>query len=74
MNRLIDVERRLPFSCEDCKYYKGGIKCAAFDIIPLEIYADAESHAKPIDGQHGNYVFKTDKEREVLRSYEEADI
>ncbi len=74
MNHLIDVERSLPFSCEDCKHYKEGIKCAAFDIIPLDIYDNAESHNKVIDGQHGDYIFETDKEREMLRTYEVADI
>lgn len=74
MNHLIDVERSLPFSCEDCKHYKEGIKCAAFDIIPLDIYDNAESHNKVIDGQRGDYIFETDKEREVLRTYEAADV
>lgn len=74
MTHLIDVEKSLPFSCEDCKHYKEGIKCAAFDIIPLEIYGNAESHTAVIDGQHGDFVFETDKAREVLRSYEATEI
>ncbi|MDE6140860.1 MAG: hypothetical protein K2F95_07915 [Alistipes sp.] len=74
MGCLIDVENPLPFSCEDCKHYKEGVKCAAFDIIPLEIYGNAEGHTQVIDGQYGNYLFETDRERNVLRIYEMSDI
>ena len=74
MPHLIDTEKSLPFSCEDCKHFKEGIKCAAFDIIPLEIYDNAESHTAVLDGQHGDFVFETDKKRDVLHSYEAVEI
>ena len=74
MKHLIDIEKPLPFSCEDCKHHKGGVSCAAFDIIPLDIYDNAEGHTKVVDGQRGDYVFETDKEREVMRTYESVSF
>lgn len=74
MKHLIDTEKKQPYQCEDCRHFKGGIQCAAFDVIPMPIYDDAESHNKVLDGQYGSYVFETDKPRETMRVYEVADI
>lgn len=63
----------MPYECKDCKHYLGDISCLAFDSIPLEIYCDAEKHTKIVDGQHGNYVFITDKSRATMRVYVEED-
>ena len=74
MKHLIDIEKEQPYQCEDCRHFKGGIRCAAFDVIPMSIYDNAESHNKVLEGQHGSYVFETDKPRETMRVYEVADI
>jgi len=73
MSHIIDVEKTLPFTCEDCKHFHEGIKCAAFDIIPIEIYDNAESHKSVVEGQHGDYVFSATKDRQTLHSYELGD-
>ena len=74
MKHLIDIEKEQPYQCEDCRHFKGGIRCAAFDVIPMSIYDNAESHNKVLEGQHGSYVFEREKPRETMRVYEVADI
>ncbi len=74
MKHLIDIEKEQPYQCEDCRHFKGGIRCAAFDVIPMSIYDIAESHNTVLEGQHGSYVFETDKPRETMRVNEGADI
>lgn len=73
MKHIVDKERPMPYECSDCKHYLGGTSCRAFDTIPLEIYCDAESHTKAVDGQHGDYVFATDKPRTTMRVYVEEE-
>lgn len=50
MKHLIDIEKEQPYQCEDCRHFKGGIRCAAFDVIPMSIYDNAESHNKVLEG------------------------
>lgn len=66
---LVDKDMPMPYECKDCKHYLGGISCRAFDTIPVDIYCDAESHAKVVDGQRGNYIFSTDKPRTTMHVY-----
>lgn len=75
MNRLIDVERRLPFSCGDCKYYEGGVSNVPRSILFRWRYTPMPKAMQ--NRSMDNMVImslKQTKEREVLRSYEEADI
>lgn len=74
MKHLIDIEKALPYCCEDCKYYIENLRCAAFQVIPLSIYYNPESHNKVIAGQCDNYIFSTDKPRNTMRVYMEDDI
>lgn len=69
MKHLVDIEQKCPYSCEDCKHYISGLQCKAFDIIPLEIWDDTESHTAVLPEQKGNYVFETDKPRDTMRVY-----
>ena len=69
MTKTTDRIEALPYGCEDCKHFISGLKCRAFDLIPLEIYGDAESHTSVVPGQHGDYVFATDKPRDTMRVY-----
>lgn len=69
MTKTTDRIEAQPYMCEDCKHFLSGIKCRAFDIIPLEIYGDAEGHTEVVPGQNGDYVFATDKPRDTMRVY-----
>lgn len=73
MAKMIDKTEELPYVCEDCKHFLSGLKCRAFDIIPLEIYGDAEAHTSVVPRQKGAYVFATDKPRDTMRVYVEDD-
>ena len=44
--------------CESCIHYEGKRKCAAFDLIPHEVWFDNNRHNKKIKGQRGDYLFK----------------
>lgn len=59
--------------CEDCKNFLSGLKCRAFDLIPVEIYEDAEGHTTVVSGQKGDYVFATDKPRDTMRVYGDGE-
>lgn len=69
MGHVIDKEIQRPYMCEDCKHFIAGVKCLAFDFIPLEIYENPEGHTTVVPGQHGDYTFATDKPRDVMRVY-----
>lgn len=69
MKHLVDIEQECPYSCEDCKHYISGLQCKAFDIIPLEIWDNTESHTTVLPEQKGDYVFETDKQRDTMRVY-----
>ena len=69
MKHLIDNEQECPFECIDCKHYKSGHTCKAFEHIPLNIWLNAESHVSVLPNQIGDYVFTTDKPRNVIRIY-----
>lgn len=75
MARIVDIFEERPYTCEDCKHFLSGLKCRAFELIPLEYYADAETHSTVVPEQKGSYVFVTDKPRETMRIYvdEEAE-
>lgn len=74
MGHLVDKTIKLPYTCEDCKHFKGGLSCAAFDRIPLELYGDgAESHTSVRPDQKGDYIFETDKQRDTMRVYEDEE-
>ena len=71
MAKTIDKQVARPNLCEDCKYFISGLKCKAFDIIPLEIFDDPEAHTYVVPGQNGDYTFETDKPRDTMRVYGE---
>lgn len=71
MARTIDKIVERSYLCEDCKYFVSGLKCKAFDLIPLEIYDNPEGHTSIVPGQNGDFVFKTDKPRDTIRVYGE---
>lgn len=73
MARLIDNIEELPYGCEDCKHFISGLQCKAFDIIPLDIVLDAESHVSVLPEQKGKYVFEPDKPRDTMRVYVSGD-
>ncbi len=70
MVHLVDKEQELPYVCEQCKHHKHGFTCAAFDLIPPDLFFDAEKHNKVISGQNGEFVFSAKEERSKIRSYE----
>lgn len=74
MVRLVDRIEERPYLCEDCKHFLSGLKCKAFDIIPIEYYAEAEKHSVIVPDQKGDYVFETDKPRDVIHVYVEEEI
>ncbi len=70
MGHIIDKEITQPYMCEDCKHFRCGLTCAAFDFIPAEIIEDgAESHDHILPGQKGDFVFEPKGEREKIRVY-----
>lgn len=72
MARTIDKIKQLPYHCTDCKHFISGLRCKAFeDIIPIEIWGNAESHKTVLPEQKGDYVFDTDKPRDTMRVYGE---
>ena len=73
MAKMTDKIEELPYVCEDCKHFLSGLKCRAFDLIPLEIYGDTEAHTSIVPGQKGDYVFATDKPRDTMRVYVDGD-
>lgn len=75
MAKIADIIEERPYTCEDCKHFLSGLKCRAFDLIPVEYYAEAEAHNSVVPGQNGDYVFATDKPRDTMRVYvdEEAE-
>ena len=72
ITKTIDKIEKRPYLCEDCKYFVSGLKCKAFDFIPLEIFDNPEGHTVVVPGQNGNYVFETNKTRDTMRVYGEA--
>ena len=73
MAKITDIIEERSYMCEDCKHFLSGVKCRAFDLIPLEIYGDPEAHTTIIPGQKGDYVFATDKPRDTMRVYVDGD-
>ena len=73
MAKITDKIEELPYVCEDCKHFLSGLKCRAFDLIPLVIYGAAEAHTSIVPGQKGDYVFATDKPRDTMRGYVDGD-
>lgn len=69
MAKLIDNIKELPYGCEDCKHFISGLQCKAFDVIPLEIWGNAESHTSVLPEQKGSFVFETGKSRDTMRVY-----
>lgn len=69
MGHLVDIQRPIPFSCEACKHFISGCRCKAFDVIPIELFGEAESHNKVLKSQNGDFVFETDAPREYTREY-----
>ncbi len=70
MGHLVDHQKPVFFGCEDCIHYIGTGKCKAFDLIPIDYFDIGEKHKEVIDGQNGDYVFETTKERQYDRVYE----
>lgn len=73
MAKITDRIEERPYMCEDCKNFLSGLKCRAFDLIPVEIYEDAEGHTTVVSGQKGDYVFATDKPRDTMRVYGDGE-
>jgi len=47
-----------PIICIDCKYYKGGLRCAAFpEGFPDEIISGESDHSEIIKGQEEDIVY-----------------
>lgn len=69
MKHLVDHLEPVPFSCADCVHVDPNnvCRCKAFDLIPIGIYG--EDHKKVINGQKGDYVFETNKERQYDNVY-----
>ena len=44
--------------CNECKHHIDGLKCKAFDEIPLAILAGEDKHLVRINGQTGDFVFE----------------
>lgn len=74
MANITDRIEKRPYMCEDCKHFLTGVKCRAFDLIPIEIYEDAEAHTSVVPGQKGDYVFATGKPRDTMRVYGDGDV
>lgn len=73
MTKTIDKIKGMPYVCEDCKHFISGLKCKAFDLIPLDVFDNPEGHTAVVPGQNGNYVFETDKQRDTMRVYLDED-
>ena len=73
MAKISDRIEERPYMCEDCKHFLSGVKCRAFDLIPIEIYEDPEAHTTVVPGQRGDYVFAPDKPRDTMRVYGDGD-
>ncbi len=73
MTKLIDKIQELPYGCEDCKHFVSGLQCRAFDIIPLEIWDNAENHATVLPEQKEDFVFEPAKPRDTMRVYVDED-
>jgi len=70
MAKTVDRIENRPYLCEDCKHFISGLKCKAFDLIPLKMFDNPEGHISVVPEQKGNFVFETDKPRETMRVYE----
>lgn len=66
---LKHIDESVPFSCEDCENFIEGARCKAFEPIPIDFLAEAETHDKVVEGQRGDYVFTTQKKRRYNRVY-----
>ena len=73
MKHLVDKEQQLPYTCAQCKHFKKGFTCAAFAVIPPELYFEAEKHNKVIQGQNGAFTFEAVGKRDSMRVYELED-
>ncbi len=69
MKHLIDQNKPVPFTCQDCIHIDVGnpFRCKAFDLIPEKIFG--ENHKKVVKGQRGDYVFETKAKRRYERVY-----
>lgn len=66
---LIHEQEPLPFSCEQCEHFISNVECKAFDTIPIDYLYDAEAHDKVVEGQKGDFVFRTKEKRQYNRVY-----
>lgn len=73
MAHLVDKIVELPYRCDDCKHFVSGLQCKAFDIIPLEIWGNTESHTVVLPEQKGDYVFEPARPRDTMRVYVDDD-
>ena len=73
MKHIVDREQELPYVCAQCKHHKAALTCAAFDLIPPEIYFNAESHNKVMEGQNGEFVFSAKGARDKIHAYQLED-
>lgn len=73
MVKIIDKIEECPYMCEHCKHFKHGHSCLAFDVIPLDILLDAESHTTVLPDQKGDYVFEPAGPRDTMRIYVDSE-
>lgn len=69
MAKIIDIIKELPYGCDGCKHFISGLQCKAFNVIPLKIWGNAESHTTVLPEQKGAYVFEPAKPRDTMRVY-----
>lgn len=69
MSKIINTEIELPYICEECKNFIGGLKCKAFDRVPRDIHYNAEIHTQVVPGQIGDYIFIAKGPRGIRHIY-----
>lgn len=45
-------------ACNDCVHFLPPYSCAAFDVIPDEIWFDSNPHTEPLPGQKNSVTFQ----------------
>lgn len=69
MKHLVEHLEPVPYDCADCIHFIESGRCKAFDPMPIDVFDIGEDHKKVIQGQNGDYVFETTKERQYDRVY-----
>ncbi|MCM1035605.1 MAG: hypothetical protein NC038_07715 [Paludibacter sp.] len=76
MKHLVDNIVECPYLCQDCKHFISGLQCAAFDVIPLNLFDEPEKHTRVVEGQKGDFIFEPKHPRSTMNVYssDEDDI